>query len=287
MAAPFEGTIDRAAIIARIRNHPFSDDPVVRRRDFARLFLGDDAAMAAPTSVDLAGTDGTIVYFHGGGYSFGSPQTHWRLGHGLAERTGLRVVLPSYPLAPEQRWPAQLQAALAAVAEHPDPLFLAGDSAGGHLALVTALACARRGRPLAGLILFAPNTDRTGRSQTRRRNNPIDPMVDDAGDQALARQCFGDRAPEDVQVSPLLDELALLPPLYIEAGREEVLLDDSLLLARACRQAGGTVTLHVQPDGLHMGQLWAPWWPVACASLERAAAFARSAVQAADSLRPV
>src|SRR5699024_10732011 len=127
MAAPFEGTIDRAAIIARIRNHPFSDDPVVRRRDFARLFLGDDAAMAAPTSVDLAGTDGTIVYFHGGGYSFGSPQTHWRLGHGLAERTGLRVVLPSYPLAPEQRWPAQLQAALAAVAEHPDPLFLAGD----------------------------------------------------------------------------------------------------------------------------------------------------------------
>src|SRR5699024_50070 len=203
MTGPFQGTVGHDELVARIRNHPFSDDPVIRRQDFARLFLGDDAAPGKPSPIVLDGAGGSILYFHGGGYAFGSPQTHRRLGAGLAARAGLRVVLPCYPLAPEQRWPAQLQAALAAVDEQPDPLLLAGDSAGGHLALVTALACARRGRRLAGLILFSPNTDRSGRSQSRR-NNHVDPMVDDAGDQQLARACFGERDAHDVQVSPLL-----------------------------------------------------------------------------------
>lgn len=270
---PFDGPVERDALLERIRRHPIDGDAEARRRTFADLMLGADAERTAE-SVRIPGEGGTIVYLHGGGYAFGSPGTHARVGHALAAATGLSVVLPSYPLAPEHVWPSQLDAAMAACEEATGPVVLAGDSAGGHLALVTALALARRGAELAGLMLFSPNTDRTGRSTTRTAHETTDPMVDDEGDTELARQCFGDRAADDPEVSPLLADLALLPPLLLEVGGGEVLLDDTLLLAEAARAAGVRVHLHIEPEGLHMMQLWAPWWPPAVASLQRAASFA-------------
>lgn len=277
----FTGPVSRDHIVERIREHPLGDEAAKQRTRFARLVLGDgaDASRDDGGDVTFDGQDGTIVYFHGGGYAFGSPRTHARIGRGLAERVGLRVVLPMYPLAPEHCWPAQLDAALAAVRAIPGPVVLAGDSAGGHLALVTSLELARRGRSVAGLMLFSPNTDRSGLSTTRVRNDPLDPMVDDAGDRRLARQCFGDLAVDNCQVSPVLDDLESLPPIYLEAGTDEVLVGDSLALARRAQDAGCAVTLHVEPDGLHMGQLWAPWWPPAAASLDRAATFANAVVR--------
>ncbi len=274
MDTPFTGPVDRAAVVARIEAHPIEGGPQEQRRAFAALVLGDDVAGADEESTWFPGEGGTIVYLHGGGYVFGSPRTHERIGRTLAELTGLGVTMPTYPLAPEHPWPVQLDTALAAIEGAPGPVVLAGDSAGGHLALVTALEAERRGVGLAGLILFSPNTDRTERSTTRQRNEPTDPMVDDDGDRELARQCFGDRPGDDPQVSPLLDDLRLLPRLYLEVGDGEVLLDDSLLLADAARAVGVEVALHVEPGGLHMMQLWAPWWDAAVASLERAAAFA-------------
>lgn len=275
MAAPFSGPVEREEIVARIEAHPIEGPPESQRQAFATLVLGDEADEAGgsgPLRID--GEGGTIVYLHGGGYAFGSPQTHARIGHALAEATGLTVIVPAYPLAPEDRWPAQLEAALTTIEDAPAPLVLAGDSAGGHLALVTALELKRRGDDVAGLILFSPNTDRTGLSKTRAQNESLDPMVQDEGDTELARQCFGSLPADDPQVSPLLASLDQLPPLHIEVGGGEVLLDDSLLLAHAAREAGVPVTLHVEPDGLHMMQLWAPWWKVAQGSLDRAATFA-------------
>lgn len=284
MTGLFAEPVGRDKIVSRIRAHPLGSQPAAQRADFARLVLGEVAdATAAHTASNLTfeGVNGTIVYFHGGGYIFGSPATHARIGSGLAQRTGLHVVLAAYPLAPEHHWPAQLEAAMKSVRDVTrdvsESVVLAGDSAGGHLALVTALELARQGKRVAGLVLFSPNTDRSGLSTTRTRNDPCDPMVNDAVDGQMARQCFGDMSLDSPQVSPLLDDLALLPPIYVEAGREEVLLGDSLMLACRAREAGIAVTLHVQPDGLHMGQLWAPWWPVATASLDRAATFARAA----------
>lgn len=274
MTGPFTDPVDRAAVVARIASHPIEGGPQEQRQAFARLVLGDDAEAAGDGPVSFAGTGGTIVYLHGGGYAFGSPQTHQRIGHALAELTGLSVTLPAYPLASEHVWPAQLDAALTAVAESTGPVVLAGDSAGGHLALVTALEAGRFGLDVAGLVLFSPNTDRTGLSTTRKANEPSDPMVDDEGDRDLARQCFGSRPDADPQVSPALGDLRLLPPLHIEVGDGEVLLGDSLVLADAAREAGVPTTLHVERDGLHMMQLWTPWWQAATDSLERAAAFA-------------
>jgi len=275
---PFTGRVGRAEVVARIRSHPLGDDVAEQRPRFERLIHGEHGRSDRPRagSLEFDGSDrATIVYFHGGGYAFGSPGTHRRIAEGLAARTGVRVVLAHYPLAPEHRWPAQLDAVLGSADDLSGPIMLAGDSAGGHLALVTALALARTGRAPAGLILFSPNTDRSGLSATRERNDPIDPMVDDEGDRQLAHQCFGDMDPTDPQVSPVLDDLSLLPPLHVEVGADEVLLGDSLVLAERARAVGGSVRLHIERDGLHMGQLWSPWWQVANESLDRAAHFAR------------
>nr|WP_281494125.1 alpha/beta hydrolase [Jannaschia sp. S6380] len=246
------------------------------RRGFRNLALGaagpgDGSLRFRPegTACDLP----PVVWFHGGGYVFGAPATHSRIGRYLADTHGLAVHLPRYRLAPEHPWPAQLDDALSAIPDGPTPI-LAGDSAGGHLALVTALRMARDGRAPRALLLFSPNTDRTEQSGTRRSMEDGDPMVDDAADRRLARMCFGDRDPADVQVSPLLDDLSRLPPTWIEVGTPEVLLDDARLLHARGQAAGADIGIAVTPGLLHMAQIWAPWWDEACRSLDRAAAFA-------------
>lgn len=295
---PFAAPVTREEIVARIAAHPLEGAPSEMRARFRELCLGPERAAAlpyavmnvegpapglffpapVPPSTTSGAPEGLIVYFHGGGYVFGSAETHRRIAAGLARRTRLDTFVPVYPLAPEHPWPAQLEAALAAVEQARAPFVLAGDSAGGHLALVTALELARRGHPAAGLVLFSPNTDRSGLSDTRARNDPFDPMVDDEGDRALAASCFGDMPPDHPHVSPLLDDLALLPPLHVEWGRDEVLAGDARLLAERAAAAGVAVSRHEEPAGLHMGQMWTPWWDVADASLDRAAAFVAAAV---------
>ena len=290
---PFDGEVTRADVVARIQAHPLGDGPDAMRRDFARLVggTGDVGSDVRVQAIERGGTDGLlvrpraavdgegrrIVWFHGGGYVFGAPETHLRPAAFLAGLADVPVFLPRYRLAPEHPWPAAFEDAMAAVRHAKGgPLVLVGDSAGGHLALNVALALAREGMPAVGLVLLSPNTDRSGLSETRERNGPSDPMVDDEGDRAMARLAFGDGYDrQDPQVSPLLADLSLLPPTHVEVGEGEVLLGDSLLLARRATNARASVSVHVDPNGLHMGQAWAPWWPVARASLERVARFVR------------
>ena len=101
---------------------------------------------------------------------------------------------------------------------------------------------------------------------------PLDPMNSDDDDATLGQMCLGDLPDDDPQVSPVLDDLSLLPPTYLEAGDTEVLLGDSLVLHERARAAGAQTSLHVEPGLLHMGQLWVPWWDAAEASLRRVAA---------------
>ena len=175
---------------------------------------------------------------------------------------GVLVILPRYRLAPEHPWPAQLADGLDVLRAAQDAgqrVAVAGDSAGGHLALTVALALGRDGRPPAALALFSPNTDRTGLSDTRKANTPRDPMNADEDDRSLAQMVFGD--------------LSLLPPTHVEIGDREVLLGDSQVLAQRANEAGATISLHVEPGAFHMWQLWTPWLPAADVSLRRAAAF--------------
>ncbi|MGC1481407.1 MAG: alpha/beta hydrolase [Chthoniobacterales bacterium] len=260
------------------------------RAGFRRLILGEESdswdRTVLPNDVrvrrDASGLrvspgDGVrrraaMVWFHGGGYVFGSPDTHLRPAARLAQRSGREVRLPAYPLAPESRWPAQLELALEVIRSHDVPPILVGDSAGGHLALVAALFLRREGRELPGLILFSPNTDRSGANECRASLSAGDPMVDDADDQRLFKMAVGeDFDPRDPQMSPLLDDLSGLPPTWIDVGGSEVLRDDSVLLQRRAGLAGASVSLRVIDGLLHMGQLWSPWWEPANESIDRMA----------------
>ncbi|UWQ17134.1 alpha/beta hydrolase [Jannaschia sp. M317] len=273
----------RSGVLARIAAHPLGSAPAEMRAGFAALAAGPEglpdgvSIKETSTGLTVAPLDASnareIVWFHGGGYVFGAPETHLRPAAYLAARHRFRVTLPRYPLAPENPWPTQRDAALAAIGGR--DVILAGDSAGGHLALVTALARGRSGQPPRGLLLFSPNADRSGLSDTRQANDALDPMVDDAGDARLARLCFGDMARDHPEVSPVRDDLSLLPPTWLEVGTQEVLLGDARALHRLGRAQGADVRIHEADDLLHMAQLWAPEWSVAGASLDRAAAFAR------------
>ena len=292
---PFHRGVSLAQVAARIESIDLGDSPGSMRASFAKLLLGNGSSAPAGTSLNLGGSDGLLirpsldnavdnkngasprlVWFHGGGYVFGSPQTHSRLGAAMAAATGQRVFLPHYRLAPEHPWPAQLEDALAvvrALQDRDQRVALAGDSAGAHLALVTALTLAREQRPVDALALCSPNTDRSGLSATRKANTPRDPMNDDEQDRRLAKLAFGHTPLNSPQLSPLLDDLSLLPPTHIEVGEREVLLDDARLLAQRGQAAGRDISCHIEPDVFHMWQLWTPWLASANASVERIAVF--------------
>ncbi len=273
--------MEKSDILARIAAYPLGDDPAKMRTAFHDLICGAAPIAARAATIhehdhgltvtpDRPADAPPIIWFHGGGYVFGSPETHLRPALHLAEAHGLTVILPRYRLAPEHPWPAQFADALAVLPGGRD-VILAGDSAGGHLALVTALHAPANVRKL---LLFSPNTDRTGLSKTREAMDDADPMVDDAGDRRLADLCFGTLPDGARDVSPLLADLSRLPPTWIEVGTPEVLLDDSRLLHAGILAAGREAHLTVTQGLLHMGQVWAPPWPPARASLDRAATFA-------------
>ncbi len=264
---------DRAAVERRIALVAMAGDPDALRRQFGKLadaqaFGSKIKIGGVPARVFNADADHTLVFLHGGGYVFGSSLSHARMAQALAGMLEWRIILPDYRLAPEHRWPAQLHDACAVVDAVSGPVALAGDSAGGHLAITTALA--RPGR-VDRLALIGPNTDRSGKSTMRGRTD--DPMNDDETDAALARMCFGDMAPDHPQVSPLGADLSALPPTYMTAAVNEVLLDDTLLFATAAARAGVRVEVDVIPPLFHMWTLWPQALPQARKSLRRVARF--------------
>jgi epsilon-lactone hydrolase len=206
-----------------------------------------------------------VLYLHGGGFTIGSATTHRALAAHLAAATGATVHLLDYRLAPEHPFPAALDDALAAWREvtagaEPGTTALAGDSAGGWLALVTALRLRDAGEPLPAVLgLVSPWLDLTGASWPADRT---DPMLRPS----WLRRCAADFAPgADLTVpalAPLACDLSGLPPMVVHVGSEEILLEDSIALARGARAAGVEVDLR-RLDGL---------WHVAHASAGMVAA---------------
>ena len=294
----FSGTIDFDTIADRIEQIDIDGSPAEQRAGYSKLLLGDDlepdttaGGIAQAGDLDLNGvparlfeptgtasTTQTIVWFHGGGLVFGSPETHARLAQRLADATGFPVFVPRYRRAPEHLWPKQFddaQAVIAALRERGfEKIALGGDSAGGHLSLVMAMAENRFERPVQAVVAFSPDTDRSGKSDTREANTPKDAMNAHEDDLKNAEIAFGADFPKDnPQMSPLLDDLSLLPPTHLEVGSVEVLLGESQLVHEWGTEQGADVSLHVEPDAFHMWQLWTPWLPQANQSIDRAAQF--------------
>ena len=165
--------------------------------------------------------DLVVLYLHGGGYFFGSPQTHRQLSIGMARHCDAPVYSLDYRLAPEHRFPAALDDAVAAVkalaAAFPRRrLVLAGDSAGGGLALSTALALRDAGLPMpAAVIMFSPWTDLAGTGASVDANTRRCAMFTGQGIRDAAKFYLGDADPQEPRASPLYADLHNLPPLLI------------------------------------------------------------------------
>lgn len=225
----------------------------------------------------------TVLYLHGGGYYMGSPETHRSLTAHLARHVPATVVVPDYRLAPEYRFPAALDDALsvyrALIADETvtRPVILAGDSAGGGLALALMLALKRHGEPLpACVVTFSPWTDLTATGDSMVRNAAVDPMLDPKGVGGLVRNYLGpDGDPRNPLVSPLFGTFDGAPPLLVQVSDIEILLDDSRRLAERAAASGVPVVLDVTAGMPHVWQLLVGRLPEARRSLDVAAAFIR------------
>ncbi|SAK40021.1 alpha/beta hydrolase domain-containing protein [Caballeronia pedi] len=227
----------------------------------------------------------TILYLHGGGYYFCSPRSHRAITFGLAVPANARVFSLDYRLAPEHRFPAALDDSVAAyrrLLEDGVPaqsIVIAGDSAGGGLALATLLAVrdARDPLPAAG-VLFSPWTDLTCGGDSMRTNDGRDPMYHASVFPRVAAQYLGTADARTPYASPLFGAFEGLPPLLIQVGDTELLLDDSTRVAAQARAAGVRVELDIWRDVPHIFQIWAPFMPEAREALARAATFIDAAV---------
>ncbi|MBP0588933.1 alpha/beta hydrolase [Paraburkholderia sp. LEh10] len=235
----------------------------------------------------------TILYLHGGGYYFCSPRTHRAASFGLATRSRARVFSLDYRLAPENPFPAALDDALAAYrclledGTKRESIVIAGDSAGGGLALATLVALRDARDPLpAGAILFSPWTDLAATGASLQTNDGIDPMFHGPSVARAARLYLGDTPATHPYASPLYADLKGLPPLFIQVSSTEVLLDDSRRVVDRARVAGVDIDFEIWRKMPHVWQLWVPFIPEARRALDLAARFVSRVTSAPDSVHP-
>jgi monoterpene epsilon-lactone hydrolase len=205
---------------------------------------------------------GLVLYLHGGGYCIGSLDSHRDLAGRIAVASGCTVVTVDYRLAPEHPFPAALDDAVAAYVDllalgvEPGGLAIAGDSAGGGLTVAALLALRALDVPLpAAAVCLSPWADLTQSAPAFEHLAALDPMVSKSGLDLMAASYLGATDPRTELASPLFaEDLAGLPPILIEVGQHEVLLDDSTRLAERLDAAGVQVGLTVWPEMIHVFQ---------------------------------
>ena len=227
---------------------------------------------------------GVILYLHGGAYIIGSPGTYWELAGRIARQTGHRVYLPDYPLAPEAPAPAAFHAAVLAWEAllgdglRPDQIVIAGDSAGGGLALALLAHVLAEGQRPAGVVAFSPWTDLTLSGKSLKTNADTDVLLPAARVHEIRDLVVGALAPDDPRVSPLFARFPNCPPAFIAWSETEILRDDAVRMARKLRDGGAFVEQDVQADAPHVWQLFHGMVPEANASLHKAARFTVAAL---------
>ncbi|SEF55954.1 Acetyl esterase/lipase [Actinacidiphila yanglinensis] len=285
----------RDALDAMLRTAPRAETPPTpqEQRD------GFAAAMTRPAPQDVAtrrtllggrptlelepagaSGRGRLLYLHGGGYVIGSPDTHAGLAGELARRAGLRAMSVDYRLAPEHAFPAAVDDGLAAYREllaadtDPRNLVMAGDSAGAGLSIATLLAAREAGLPQpAAVVLFSPWVDLTLGGASIHSKDDADPIFTGADLRAYADLYVGAGDRAHPLASPLFADLAGLPPLLVQVGANEVLLDDAVRLAGRAAADDIEVTLDVGPGLPHVFQHHYDRLDEADAALDRAARF--------------
>jgi len=228
-----------------------------------------------------------LLYLHGGGYVCGDLPMALRFARLLSGAAGCSVLVADYRLAPEHPFPAALEDAVRAFrwlcgnGPHGPggarKLAMAGESAGGGLTLSTLFKLRDDREPLPDCaVALSPITDLTLSGATLRTRAELDPVLRVELLEFCSRAYASRVDRRDPLVSPLFGDPAGLPPLFLQVGGREILLDDTLRLAEKARAAGVPVTLDVWPEMFHSWQLFAEAVPEAGRALERVGAFVRA-----------
>jgi len=229
--------------------------------------------------------DRCLLYLHGGAWCMGSPRTHRGLVADLARGARVRALSVDYRLAPEHPYPAGLDDCVAAYGwllerrVDPSRIVVAGDSAGGNLALALLLRLRDAGIPLpAGAVLLSAATDLALTGDSHMTRKAVDPYFANVGPNALIEEYVGVHDVREPYISPLYADLRGLPPLLIHVGDHEVLLDDSVRLGERAVAAGVDARTVVWPGMMHVFQMFAPFLPEARRANREIAEFVRDLI---------
>ncbi len=220
--------------------------------------------IAAPGAM----ADRVVLYLHGGGYVIGSINTHRAMISRIARASNARALAIDYRLAPEHPFPAAVEDATAAYrwllaqGYQPGKIVIAGDSAGGGLTLAALVAIRDAALPLpAGAVPISPWTDLEGTGESVRSRAAKDVMVTQDNLASSAKQYHGAHDPRDPLVSPLHANFRGLPPMLIQVGDAEILLDDATRVAARAKEAGVLVELEVWDEMPHVWHVFAKLLP--------------------------
>jgi len=204
-----------------------------------------------------------MLYLHGGAYTAGSPRSHRPLVARLADAARTVAIAADYRLGPEHRFPAAVEDAVAAYravlagGTEPGQLVVAGDSAGGGLALALALALKAEGLPQpAGFFVISPWADLTQSGASYRTKAETDPTISKAGLDKNALDYLGGLDARDPLASPVFGDFEGVAPVLIQTGSEETLLSDSITMADVLAHARVEVRLEVWPEMIHVFHAW-------------------------------
>jgi acetyl esterase/lipase len=232
---------------------------------------------AAEITVDGIEPRHVVLYFHGGVYVMGDAFLAAGLAAQIARRTRAKVISVGYRLAPEHPYPAAADDALAAYqallqnGTDPAGIVFAGESAGGGLAIATLVNARDHGLPLpAAAYVMSPYADLTLAGTTMQTKRDADPLLSPDALQARVSDYTAGHAAALPLISPVFADLSGLPPLIIQAGTHEVLLDDAIRLARQAAIADVQVILDITPQVPHVFQAYYPILDEATAALDRA-----------------
>ncbi|MBV8957830.1 MAG: alpha/beta hydrolase [Actinobacteria bacterium] len=265
----------RSGMEALIGNAPLPEGASIEDVDV-------DGVPGAWVTADGAADDKVVLYLHGGGYAIGSIKTHRALAANISKAVGVRVLLIDYRLAPEHPHPAAVDDAvtawkwLLAQGLAPANMAISGDSAGGGLTFATLLALRDQGLPLpACAVPISPWVEMEAISDSHTTRAEVDPMVHSDGLKRMADWYLNGIDVKTPLAAPLHADLRGLPPIFVQVGDAEVLLDDATRIVEKAKAAGVDATCEVIPDGIHVLHAFAPLVPEANDAIDRLAAFMR------------
>ena len=284
------------AVLELIRSRPVLENPTIEEMRAAaeeapKAPLAEDVRCEA---VDAGGVPGewistpeaigekVLYYLHGGGYVMCSVNTHREMISRLARAAGARALAINYRLAPENPFPAAVADAtvayrwLLSTGVNPARVVIAGDSAGGGLTVATLLALRDADEPLpAAGICISPWVDMEGLGESMNTKAGVDPTVARDGIADMGKVYLGGADPRTPLAAPIYADLKGLPPLLIQVGTAEVLLDDSTRLAERAKSVGVDVILEPWEDMIHVWHSFAAMLPEGQQAIDRIGEFVR------------